>query len=194
MSTRMNLAFVLAHLGATYNSIDVRTAAYRIDGTWYSLTTVIRFSELHKEQLDEKINAEWRRLKAVTHERLRIERRTFRYEDRDELFQMFALGVVEFGDLKVQLGPPVDLLADMGYIKSRGSGDPLCKWPALETQGNTSQGHVEQSIMQTIRSADSSDEDLRRYLSTRAYASLGDAVASFLGLSKSNHTEFSSAI
>lgn len=190
----MNLALVLAHLGATYNSLDVRTAAYRIEGTWYNLTTVIRFSELEKGQLDEKVSEDWLRLKAVTHERLRIEHRTLRYEDRIELFQKFALGVVEFGELKVQLGRPVDLLADMGYIKSRGFGDPLCKWPALETQGNTSQWHVEQSIMQTIRSADSSDEDLRRYLSTRAYASLGDVVASFLGLSKSNHTEFSSAI
>jgi hypothetical protein len=190
----MNLAHVLADLGSTYNSIDVRTAAYRIEGTWYNLITVIRFSELDEGPLDENINAGWQRLKSVTHERLRIEHRTFRFDDRDRLFQVFARGVAEFGDLKVELGRPVELLSDMGYIQPRAFGDPLCHWPALEIQANTSQWLVDQHTTQTIRSADSSDDDLRRYLSTRGYASLGDAVAAFLGLSKSNHTSFTSAV
>jgi hypothetical protein len=194
MSSRINLAHVLADLGPTYSSVNVRTAAYRIEAAWYSLITVVRFSELSAEKMGNEIKETWQRLRPVTHERLRIEQTTFSYNDRQRLFEMFKNGLMEFGDLSVQLGRSVDLLSDLGYIQPASFGDPACRWPSLQVQGNTSQWLLDQNIMQTIRSADSSDEDLRRYLSTRAYSSLSEAIASFLGLNKNNHNSFASEV
>ncbi|HEY2235443.1 MAG TPA: hypothetical protein VGK01_18375 [Candidatus Angelobacter sp.] len=55
----LNLAHVLADLGPTYSSVNVRTAAYRIDGAWYSLITVVRFSELSEEEMGNKTAEAW---------------------------------------------------------------------------------------------------------------------------------------
>ena len=194
MSSRINLAHVLADLGQTYKSMNVRTAAYRIDGAWYSLITVVRFSDLTKEEQTKKISETWQNLRAINHERLRIEQATFAYADRQQLFEMFKNGVLELGDLPVKLGRSVDLLGELGYIRPVAFGDPLSPWPTLEVQANAGQWVLDQSIMQTIRFADGGDEDLRRYLSTRAYGSLSDVIASFLGLNRNNHTSFASEV
>jgi hypothetical protein len=155
---------------------------------------VVRFSELSEDEMVNKTGEAWQKLRPVTHESLRIEQRTFSYDDRQRLFEMFKNGLMEFSDLSVKLGRSVDLLSELGYIQPPSFGDPSCRWPSLQVQGNTSQWLLDQNIMQTIRSADSSDEDLRRYLSTRAYSSLSEAIASFLNLNKNNHNSFASEV
>lgn len=194
MSNRINLAHVLADLGPMYNSADIRTAAYRIGGDWYSLITVVRFSELSKDEYEKQSIEAWQQLRPIKHERLQIQQQVFAFDDRQQLFDEFKNGAVRFGELLVRLGRPVDILSESGYIQPPTFADPRSPWPTLQVQGNTSQWDLSQEIMQTIRSAGNSDDDLCRYLSTRAYSSLFEAIAGFLGLNRNNFTSCASEV
>jgi hypothetical protein len=184
---------VLAEVGVTYHSIDIRAVAYRIAAKWYGLITIIRFSELDQTALENKISESWGRLTDIQHERFRILKATFPYDDRQRVFDMFKTGSCTIGALCINLGRPVDLLSDLGWIHNPSFGDPLCCWPHLEVQGNRSQWSVEQATTHEIGAA-INDEDVRRYLSTRGYDSPSEAIALFLGLRKNNLTSFSSEI
>jgi hypothetical protein len=193
MTSTLTLAHVLADVGVTYRSIDVRIVAYRIGAKWYSLIMIVRFSELDQVALESKISELWGRLTNIQHERFRILKATYAYDDRQHLFDMFKSGICTIGELCIRLGRTVDLLSDMGWIKNPGFGDPLCCWPHLEVQGNRGQWTGEEATTHEIQAA-VNDADVRRYLSTRGYDSPSEAIALFLGLRQNNLTSFSSEI
>lgn len=193
MSSRLTLAHLLADLGQTYHSIDVRSAVYRIEGKWYNLITIIRFFECSDAECEEKTSALWQQLRGIHHEQLKLLRVTFPYGDRQLLFDQFKSATWKLDDINIQLGRSVDLLADTGYIQRPGFGDPLCTWPHLEIQGNRSEWKLDDKTTQSIRAAEN-DDYLRRYVSTRGYDSVSETIALFLGLRKNNHSSFASEI
>jgi hypothetical protein len=193
MSSRLTLAHLLADLGQTYHSIDVRSAVYRIEGKWYNLITIIRFSQCSDAECDENTAALWQQLREIHHERLKILRATFPYDDRQLLFDQFKSDTWKLDDINIQLGRSVDLLSDTGFIQQPGFGDPACSWPHLEIQGNRSASKLDTQITQSINAA-VNDDDLRRHASTRGYDSVNEAIELFLGLRKNNHHSFSSEI
>lgn len=186
MSSRLTLAHLLADFGQTYQSVDIRSAAYRIEGKWYNLITAIRFSQCSDVECEEKTSALWQQLRGIRHERFRILRATLPYGDRQLLFDQFKSDTWKLDDINIQLGRFVDLLSDAGYIQQPGFGDPVCSWPHLEIQGNRSASKLDAQVTQSINAA-VNDDDLRRHASTRGYDSLIEAIELFLGLRKNNH-------
>jgi hypothetical protein len=193
MSSRLTLAHLLAELGETYHSVDVRSAAYRIEDKWYNLITIIRLSQCSDAEIENNALALWRQLREIKHDSLRIVRATLPYADRQTLFDTFKAGTWHAMDIDIQLGRPVDLLSDTGYIQYPGFGDPLCTWPHLEIQGNRSAWTLDNQTTHSIGAA-VNDNDLRRYASTRGYDSINEAIALFLGLRKNNNSSFASEI
>jgi hypothetical protein len=189
MGSRISLLEVLSHFGMTLHSVFIRTAAYRVEAHWYNLASVIDFSEMNPVSLDGTTCDQWNALGSIDHHQLRLGYEVFSYANRDRLFSQLTSGVLEIGDINVQLARKIDVLSESGNIHDYSRSD----WPFFQSQINTSPVDIDQQIFQSIRSANS-DPGLQRYLSTIPYDSLNEAITFHMRLTHDGMRSFESDV
>jgi hypothetical protein len=121
MGSRISLVEVLSTFGPTLHGVSIRTAAYRIQAKWYNLVSVIDFSKIDPVSLDGEICDQWSALGPIDHEQLRLGYEAFSYDCRSKLFDQLKSGVLEIGDINVQLARKIDALPELGNIHDYSS-------------------------------------------------------------------------
>lgn len=151
MGSRISLLDVLSNFGETLQSVSIRTAAYRVDVKWYNLVSVIDFSEMDSVSLDGMICDQWAALGSIDHQQLHLGYEVFSYANRDKLFGQLTSGVLDTGNINIQLARKIDVLSESGNIHEYSRPD----WPFFQAQVSASPLDIDQQTFQSVRSANS---------------------------------------
>ena len=137
---------VLAVVGHTYQSIDIRVAAVLEEHTWCNSFAIVRFSHLSPQLLSEALREELGEAYRLETAHFRIETQIRPFSDLERIRGATKKGFITANKLRVRLRPKVDWSAlPAGYLVSGGmttrpwDGE---RWPGVEIVRAQSQSHA----------------------------------------------------
>src|SRR5271155_4568971 len=135
MNARLSLAEVRTALPNAYKSLDIRTAKVLTGDTWKNVCTVIRFSWLSAEELEEHFESLSTKFGAVKGSLFAIELNCKPVRDFECLNTQLAEGELVLGNSTLEVGFSLNMNEQLGNLRNNHNfllEDGI--WPSFETQ------------------------------------------------------------
>lgn len=134
MSVRLTVAQLVEALAASYQSIDIRLAAMRENGTWINGITTLRLSRRSVDDVREHHRGLLERYGPVATEHFRVELMALPFTEWPQFLKACSEGVLAIGDITVKWSEPPNIEAQLGYIQRYQSDlrdQERWKWPSF---------------------------------------------------------------
>jgi len=183
----MKCADVLSSLAPMLKCVDVRIAAYQIEGGWYVASGSIRFSDAAVEDRKQDIENEWASLPSADVQGFRHVFDVVEISRWEELRSQLQSGRLKIRAEELLLPAPLQISECNLYLNWNAPSET--GFPTFSANISPNRTGPDTTVHGQLRNPEG-NESLARMLGARGYSSVADAIRPYLGLEKDSRDLF----